>query len=118
MEHRMDGRVLGKKQPIGDVADLVDDPVWSEELEAELLMSVWSQRGLDIWLQSKVDEVADVELALGPPFVSLLLHALLGAKQVLPDGRPHGCTLSHHGSNIGHRGNRFVSKTKMSRRMP
>lgn len=85
MEYRVNGGALRKKQLVGDFADLVDDLERTEELEAELLMSVRGQRGLHIRLQAKVDEVVDIELALSPSLVSLRLHVLLGAKQVLAD---------------------------------
>jgi hypothetical protein len=80
VEYRVNGGALRKKQLVGDFADLVDDLERTEELEAELLMSARGQQGLHIRLQAKVDEVADIELALGPSLVSLCLHVLLGAK--------------------------------------
>jgi hypothetical protein len=85
VKDRVNGGALRKKQLVGDISNLVDDLVWPEELEAELLMSARSQRRLHIRLQAKVDEVAHIELALSPTFVSLRLHALLGTKKVLAD---------------------------------
>jgi hypothetical protein len=40
MEDRMDRGTLRKLQLVGNVVDLLDDFIWPEELEAELVMRV------------------------------------------------------------------------------
>jgi hypothetical protein len=59
-----------------------------------------------------------LELPFRTALVSLCLHSLLGAKEVLLDNEHHGFPLRHHGGNIRNRGNRLISKAKMTRRMP
>lgn len=118
MKDRMHRRRRRKLQLVGDVADLVDDLLWAEELEAQLLMGARGQRRLDIRLKTQIDEVADIERALEASLVSMGLHALLGTQQVLANSSQHGLALGDHGGNIWHRRSSFISQTEMTRRMP
>lgn len=65
---------------LGDITNLVDDLVGAEELEAQFLMRPRSQRGLNIWLEAQVDEVANLECALRSTLVGVGLHTLLSAE--------------------------------------
>jgi hypothetical protein len=70
MEDGVDHR-RRKLQLVGDGANLLKYLEWPEILEAQLLVRTRHQGRLHIWLQSKEH------------LVSLRLHALLGAKEML-----------------------------------
>jgi hypothetical protein len=82
MEDGVDHR-RRKLQLVGDGANLLKYLEWPEILEAQLLVRTRHQGRLHIWLQSKEHHVADGVRVVGPAFVSLRLHALLGAKEML-----------------------------------
>lgn len=100
---RMHQRARRKLELVGDIADLADDLIGTEELEAEFLMSVRSQRRLDVGLKAEEDEVADREGTLGTAHVGMSLHMLLGTEQVLVYCHEHGLALDQHGGDIRHR---------------
>jgi hypothetical protein len=69
-----------RKELVSDITNLVDDLVGAEELEAQFLMRLRSQRGLNIWLETQVDKVANLECALISTLVGIGLHTLLSAE--------------------------------------
>lgn len=61
------------------------------------------------------DFIPDLEGALGPLLVRFTLVLLCPQQMLAHGGRKHGGTLRQHRVDIGNRGSRSISNTKMSR---
>lgn len=90
MEHRVNRRGRWELELVCHVASLGQDLERAEILEAELVVRAWRQRGLNVWLEAKVDVFPHLEGALGPVLVGLELHTLLCLQQMLADRSEHG----------------------------
>lgn len=85
MKYRVDDGGRRKLQPVGHRADFSDDSVGAKETKSQLMMRVIRKKGLDVRLQFEVNPVLDLKLPFGTMRICLLLHPLLGPKQMLPN---------------------------------
>ena len=89
MEHRVHQRRNRKFQFVCHLSHAGQDTEWSKEFEGQLLIAARSQGRLHIWLDFDEYQVTNLKLSFGPMLISLLLHTLLSAIQMLADHLRH-----------------------------
>ena len=89
MEYRVHRRRNRKFQFVCHLSHAGQDTEWSKEFEGQLLIAARSQGRLHIGLNFNEYQITNLKLSLGPMLISLLLHALLSAIQMLADDLRH-----------------------------